>query len=242
MIIQQSKFLTAEWRKLILANYPVDPELLLPYLPEGTELDFFEDNCYISLIGFMFLNTKLLGVPVPFHTNFEEVNLRFYVKRKTSEGWKRGVVFIKEIVPKFAIAYTARTIYREPYVTMPMKNEIMSAENNLHVGYYFQHKNFWNKISVNADPTPIAMTEGSIEEYITEHYWGYNRFSGSSTIEYEVEHPRWKVYPVKNYSIQVRYKELYGEKFAAVLQTLPLSVILAEGSEICVRKMNKLAL
>src|SRR4051812_26995609 len=122
---KQDKFLTAEWRKLIIANYPIDPELLLPYLPKGTELDFFEGTCYVSLVGFMFLNTKVLGIPIPFHKNFEEFNLRFYEKRKTADGWKRGVVFIKEIVPKPAIAYTAKLVYREPYVSMPMKNEII---------------------------------------------------------------------------------------------------------------------
>jgi hypothetical protein len=122
---------------------------------------------------------------------------------------------------------------------MPMRNETILLENNLHVGYYFQHKNFWNKISVNAESTSVDISSGSIEEYITEHYWGYNRYSLASTMEYEVEHPRWKIYPVKNYSIQIRYKELYGEQFASVLQSQPLSVILAEGSKICVRRMQK---
>ena len=100
MNTKKSKFLTAEWRKLILANYAIDPEILAPFAPKGTELDFFNGTCYVSLVGFMFLNTKILGLSIPFHKNFEEFNLRFYVKRKTTEGWQRGVVFIKEIVPK----------------------------------------------------------------------------------------------------------------------------------------------
>ena len=85
-------FLKAEWRKLILANYKVEPELLKPYLPYGTELDLWQDSCYLSLVGFMFVNTKIKGVKIPFHVNFEEVNLRFYVKRYDNGEWKRGVV------------------------------------------------------------------------------------------------------------------------------------------------------
>lgn len=236
---KKDKFLTAEWRKLILANYPVDPNLLLPYLPKGTELDFHHNICYVSLVGFMFLNTKVMGVSLPFHKNFEEVNLRFYVRRQTSEGWKRGVVFIKEIVPKFAVAYTAKTVYHEPYCYMPMKHEILSSEK-IQVSYFFQHKNFWNRMSVTASPDPVALIPGSEEEFITEHYWGYNKYTNDITMEYEVEHPSWQMYPVKDFSFHIKSKELYGEKFAEVLQGKPLSVMLAEGSEICVRKGSKI--
>ena len=122
-------FLTAEWRKLAFANYAIDKELLTPYLPVGTELDLWNGTCYVSLIGFLFKNTKLLGFSIPFHANFEEVNLRFYVKYKDGENWKRGVVFIKEIVPKFALSAVANTIYNENYETMPMTHSWSETED-----------------------------------------------------------------------------------------------------------------
>ena len=102
-------FLTAEWRKLAIINYEVNPEILEKYLPNGVELDFWDGKCLISVVGFMFLNTQLLGISVPFHRNFEEVNLRFYVKKWENQQWKRGVVFIKEIVPKKALSIIANT-------------------------------------------------------------------------------------------------------------------------------------
>ncbi|MBT8255930.1 MAG: DUF2071 domain-containing protein, partial [Bacteroidia bacterium] len=108
-------FLKAEWRKLILVNYVVDPKILEPYIPNDTQLDLWQDKCYVSLVGFMFQNTKLLGVKVPGHVNFEEVNLRFYVKRKVGNEWRRGVVFIKELVPKWALSFVANTVYGESY-------------------------------------------------------------------------------------------------------------------------------
>lgn len=74
-------FLKAEWRRLALVNYIIDKHLLVKYLPAGTELDLRNGNCYVSLVGFMFINTRLLGLRIPFHKNFEEVNLRFCVKR-----------------------------------------------------------------------------------------------------------------------------------------------------------------
>jgi hypothetical protein len=41
-------FLTAEWRKLMMVNYVVDPTTLQPYLPAHTEIDFWDGKCYIS--------------------------------------------------------------------------------------------------------------------------------------------------------------------------------------------------
>lgn len=128
-------FLTAEWRKLIMANYEADPKLLEPYLPYGTELDLFQGRCYLSLVGFLFQKVRLMGVPVPFHTVFPEVNLRFYVCFKSREGWRRGVVFIKEIVPRPALTLVARTFYGEPYQTMPMQYRWNNKPELLEVSY-----------------------------------------------------------------------------------------------------------
>lgn len=127
-------FLKAEWRKLAIANYEIDKAILKDYVPYGTELDLWEEKCYISLIGFMFVNTRLLSIKIPYHTNFEEVNLRFYVKRLAGDKWRRGVVFIKEIVPKPTLTFVANTIYNENYETMPMQhswyenNEVRAVE------------------------------------------------------------------------------------------------------------------
>ena len=115
-------FLTAEWRNLVMVNHVVEPSLLRRLVPAGTELDTWNGQTYVSLVGFLFANTRLLGVPVPWHRTFEEVNLRFYVRRAESSGIRRGVTFIRELVPRRAIAWTARLIYNEPYVALSMRH------------------------------------------------------------------------------------------------------------------------
>lgn len=127
-------FLTAEWRHLLMVNYAVEPDLLRGFLPNGIELDQWNGTTYLSVVGFLFLRTKILGVPIPQHTNFEEVNLRFYVKRLAPDGYRRGVVFIKEIVPRPLIALVARKCYNEPYQTMPMRHAIDEQNGNLQSG------------------------------------------------------------------------------------------------------------
>lgn len=133
-------FLTAEWRKLVMANYVVGPEILKPYLPDGTELDFFQNHCYVSLVGFNFVNTRVRGIAIPFHRNFEEVNLRFYVRHLHNNEWKRGVVFIKEIVPRFAITFVVNSIYGEKYETMEMGHVWARDDNSLTVKYLWKKK------------------------------------------------------------------------------------------------------
>ena len=235
-----SNFLTAEWRKLILINYEVNPDVLQPYIPYGTELDLWKDKCYVSLVGFRFINTRIKGIAVPFHRNFEEINLRFYVRYRHEGEWRRGVTFIKEIVPRPALTFFANTIYKEKYTTLPARHIIQSDSDNLEVSYEWKFNRHWDKISVIANNQTSEMEEGSEEEFITEHYWGYTPLSERSTSQYQVTHPRWQVYPVRQYSLNVQFGELYGSEFGALKDELPASVMLAEGSAIAVKPASKI--
>ena len=222
-------FLKAEWRKLVMVNYEVNPELLKAYIPKGTELDFYKKKCYISVVGFMFLNTKLLGMKIPFHVNFEEVNLRFYVKRKG----KRGVVFIKEIVPKPAITLVANTIYKENYQTLPMKHSWREKDNKFKVCYQWKINQKWNAVSVESQSKSEAIQPNTEIEFIAEHYWGYTK-EKNKTSEYEVKHSTWSYYPVINYKINIDFFDTYGCNFHFLEILKPRSVFLLEGSEITV--------
>jgi len=237
-LVTPKVFLTAEWRKLALAQYAVDADILRKYLPPHTELDDWQGRYYVSLVGFMFVDVKLRDFNIPLHTNFEEVNLRFYVKYKDGDEWKRGVVFIKEIVPLPAITFVANTIYKENYQTLPMKHVWIEQNDQLEVDYLWKNKT-WNKFSVTASSKAEEIAIGSEEEFITEHYWGYTKIGNKRTSEYGVEHPRWHVYPIKSYEIEVDFGINYGRDFAFLNHSEPESVMLAEGSEIRVLKGKK---
>lgn len=230
-----STFLTAEWRKLIMAQYTVPPETLLPWLPAGVELDFYKERCYVSLVGFLFDQVRVKGLPIPFHTQFEEINLRFYVKRiEPDGGLKRGVVFIREFVPRAAITLIANVLYEEPYATLPTRHSVEPGQRCLKVRYDFRFRNMWQSIAVEASPESRPITPGSEEEFITEHYWGYTKRKDGSTSAYEVKHPKWKCYPVHRYAIATCFGRTYGSEFGMLDQQQPSSVLLAEGSEVSV--------
>jgi uncharacterized protein YqjF (DUF2071 family) len=224
------KFLTAEWRDLIMANYEVDAAILAGRLTHGTELDLNDGRCFVSLVGFMFLNTRVLGIPIPFHVNFEEVNLRFYVTRELEGETRRGVVFVKEIVPRAAIAFVARTLYGEPYETWTMTNDRTRDD----VKYEWSRGDSVNRLVASLGENLGVPPAGSHGEFIIEHYWGYTRRGEDRTDEYKVEHPKWELRDVRSSEIDVGFGRVYGGEFAVLSETKPCSVLFAVGSELAV--------
>ena len=227
-------FLTAEWRYLAMLNYRIDPDLVAPLVPAETELDLFAGTAFISLVGFRFLSTKVFGIPIPFHRNFEEVNLRFYVRRREGDVVKRGVVFIQEIVPRRAIAAVARLAYNENYRSLPMAHEMEFSGAGLCVGYAWRLGTRWNGLTVRATGDPRPMRDGSAEQFIAEHYWGFCAQPDGGTLEYHVDHPPWRVWDVTGADFAGDAEKLYGAEFAAVLKRQPDSAFLAEGSPVTV--------
>jgi uncharacterized protein len=227
-------FLSAKWEHLIMANYTVNPILLEPFLPKGVELDDFNDKVFVSLVGFLFKNTRLFNIPIPFLGTFEEINLRFYVKRKDGNNYKRGVVFINETVPYKPVAYIANKLYKEHYISIPTKSKINFSASNKTIQYDWRINNAWNKLYVNTSIGSAPMMEGSIEEFIFEHYFGYTRINNEVTQEYKVNHPRWLINQVIDYSIECDFKAMYGTEFEYLKDATPHSVIVAEGSSVTV--------
>jgi uncharacterized protein YqjF (DUF2071 family) len=233
-------FLKAQWKNLALFNYEVDAEILKKYVPAGTEIDIWNNKCYVSLVGFMFRNTKVLGLKVPFHVDFEEVNLRFYVKRFENGEWKRGVVFIKEIVPKKAITFIANTLYQEHYETQKMRHEIIENKNTNTFIYQWKNNKKWHTIQLETKNVLTEIDVDSEAEFITEHYFGYTKINEETTFEYEVTHPRWEQLEVLNYGIDIDFKDIYGRDFEFLQNRKATSVFLAKGSKITVKNKRKL--
>jgi uncharacterized protein YqjF (DUF2071 family) len=234
-----SLFLTAAWKKLLMANYPVDPAVLRPLVPGRTELDLWDGVSYVSLVGFQFRDVRVRKMRIPYHTRFPEVNLRFYIRYKEEGTWKRGVVFLREIVPLPAVTWVANSLFRERYITLPMKYYDRRSAQLLEAGYSWKYRGHWNELTAEAAPSAAALVEGSQEEFITEHFWGYAGHGGR-TLEYQVEHPRWEIYTVDRYRVDCDFGGLYGAAFADLRERAPQSVFLAEGSAIGVYSKKQL--
>jgi uncharacterized protein YqjF (DUF2071 family) len=214
-----------------MLNFVADPTILAPLVPSGTEIDFEKDETFLSVVGFLFLDTRLLGLPIPLHRDFEEVNLRFYVRKKSADTWRRGVVFVRELVPRRAIALVARTFYGENYVAMPMKHQIDHVGPRLKVEYSWRRGRKWESLKMSATGEAQSISAGSHAEFITEHYWGYTSVRAGCS-EYRVEHPRWKIWNADKFALSADVAALYGDQFVESLTAGPRSAFIADGSPI----------
>ncbi len=228
--------LTAAWLDLVMLNYAVSPDALRPFVPAGTELDEFRGTTYASVVGFRFAQTRVFGVRVPFHVTFDEVNLRFYVRRSGPDGWRRGVVFIRELVPRRAIAWAARTWYNEPYRTLPMRHAIARRDDGWPVSarYEWRRTERWEGLSARTDREPVPLVSGSEAAFIAEHYWGYTRQRDGSTIEYRVAHQGWRAAAASEARLDADVRALYGAPFDTLLGAEPRSAFVADGSPVTV--------
>ncbi|MBZ5650574.1 MAG: DUF2071 domain-containing protein [Acidobacteriia bacterium] len=228
-------FLTADWRDLVMLNYEVEPSLLSRYVPAGTTLDSFQGRTYLSLVGFQFCHTKLFGcLPVPFHANFDEVNLRFYVRRKEDGEDRRGVVFIAEVVPRRAIAATARLAYGENYRYCPMRHRIETEGLSKAAEYQWQVGDQWCRLWAQTAGPPTRPQEGSLEQFIAEHYWGYSARRTRGSLEYHVGHVPWRVWVASGAGFEGEASTLYGNELSTVLRRRPDCAFVADGSPVAV--------
>jgi uncharacterized protein YqjF (DUF2071 family) len=238
-----SIFLSAHWEYLAMFNYEVDPIVLAKHLPPYTEVDYFNGKALVSVVGFLFNNTRVMGIRWPGFVKFEEVNLRYYIRHFDGSTWKRGVGFISEIVPSTLVAGIANAFYNEHYSTALLNHKVEIIGNELQVEYNWKIKNTqWNSLQVKAVPELQDIQTGSEEEFIFEHYYGYNKLNVNTTIEYSLEHPHWQVYPVTEYLLSCDIEKLYGKEFVPFIKDKkPVSVFLAKGSDVTIKMPRKIS-
>lgn len=228
----KTHFLLAEWNNLILANYAVPKALLLPYVPANTSLDLFGDEAFVSLAGFMFLNTRMMGLSVPRYTGFEEISLRFYVKHNDHGTWKRGVSFIRQVVPHYAVSFIANHVFRENYETKKMTHFYTDKGDLFEAGYEWKNKSGWNRLAAMAPKRSVPLAQGSLEEFTSARSWGYTRYRAARTYEYEVERQPWEIHRATEYEVRCDFAALAGKAFAFLNASAPRSVFIIKGAEV----------
>lgn len=247
-------FLSATWRHLLMVNYRVDPALIAHLAPVGTTVDTHEGQAFVSLVGFLFAHTRVRGLAIPFHRDFEELNLRYYIRRDQPGEARRAVAFVKEIVPLRAVAAAARLAYNENYVFAPMSHllELESGpctdvfaklDEDLRgkVSYSWTEAGREHSLAATADGPLRPLAPGSHEEFIAEHYWGYAAQRDGGTVEYQVEHPPWRVRDVREVRVDVDFAAVYGPEWVECLSAPPVSAFCAEGSEVSVYEGERIA-
>ena len=225
--------LAAEWRDLVMLSFEIDPRVLAPHVPAGTELDRWHGAAFVSVVGFQFTHARLFGVRIPLYGNFEEVNLRFYVRRRVVDGWHRGVVFLRELVPKRAVAWVA-SAFGENFRQAPMTRQIdrdRPGDAPRRIEYQWRLAGRAQRLALEtAAGTPTLPESGSLDEFIVEHYWAYTALPRGRAREHFVVHPPWHIASATRASLEADVGELYGDRFAPFLSRRPESAFWADGS------------
>jgi uncharacterized protein YqjF (DUF2071 family) len=238
LVSRQRPFLTATWRNLVILNYEIDPEVLVRKVPQGLSLDPWNGKCLISIIGLQFLGIRIRGIPVPFYGSYPEINLRFYVRREVQGQWRRGVVFVRQIVPHRVVALIARRVYHENFVALPVKHWVEPSHGGgcpRQVSYQWRHHGEWGRLAVGRLARMEYPSPGSMEEFVTEHYWGYNSQPDGSTLEYRVDRPQWPIRLAADSTLECDVGRLYGNRLAEGLAGPALSAFWAEGSAVALQ-------
>ncbi|MGH7627157.1 MAG: YqjF family protein [Gemmatimonadaceae bacterium] len=237
-------FLRAEWRYLVMLNYDIDAGLLQPLVPSGTSLDLWQGRALVSVVGFRFLRTQVAGIAVPLHGRFDEVNLRFYVRRELPDGEvRRGVVFVRELVARPAIALVARWRYNEPYRVMRMRSVAPAGRTDApgRLIYEARLDGGWHGVAATATGAATVPAADSEPAFIANHYWGYTRQRDGGTVEYAVHHPAWRTWSAAEPRLSTGMRKMYGDPFNRALAAEPVSAFIADGSVVTVSRPRRLA-
>jgi uncharacterized protein len=223
--------ITCEWRDLLMTTWAVDPALLQPYVPARTTLDLWQGEALLSIVGVRFLNLHLAGIAVPFHRQFEQINFRFYVRRRIADIERLGVVSLKQIVPSASMSLVATLLYNESYLTAPTRHEITSGEQGWDV-YEWMVAGRWNRVSATRNGERYTPSCDSLEGFIQNRQWSYTRQADGSTVEFEAEHPSWEIYDTEEMMLDCDVEPLIGGQFIPVLSADPISTFVAAGSPV----------
>lgn len=222
--------LTAEWTNLLVATFETDKNLLQKFLPAKTELSDWNGKHFMSIVGFMFSKPRLLNITSPFYRKFEEVNLRFYVRRKEKNKWKNGVVFIKEIAPSPLVGLVAKWLYHESFISLPMKHNLNITDAERNIEYRWKIGHSWNYIKIQASLSH-SLSPHTIEAFIADRHWAYTKAGDHRTFEFEIEHSPWNIFPSHSFEMNLDAAKIYGSEFAEYFHQKPLTVFLMDGSQ-----------
>lgn len=224
--------ISSEFRKVALLNYIVPPEVVEKYLPKYTKPDFYNGNCFISLVGFQVKKLKVSDVKVPLIKDFDEIDLQIYVKRFDGARWVKGVVIISRIFDQPGAATLTNTLFKTNYTSMPTTSEVNETEEGLEVKYSWQLNGKEQSFSVKSNNLAAPYDKDTEAAFILDRSLGFIKAGEEETFQYTINHASWHLYTVEEYAVDVDFSRQFDPVLNILNTMVPQSVILTEGSTV----------
>ena len=239
----QKVLMTARFSEVVAVNFQIDPKVLAPRIPKGLELDFYKGETYVSLVAMMLRDVRVWGIPIHIATGFEELNMRFYVRRKDGDGYQRGACFIKDYVSSGAAAWILGSLFKADFHKIKMKHDNTGfaddGESVPSVDYRWKVGDHWNRLRIKARSKVQKTGSDTKVGFILNHNNEYSSRKGK-TLEYRATHPTWTVWDAAQANFTCDVKTLFGQEFEKPLSKRPASVFVASGSDFTIYKPTTL--
>ena len=234
----------AEWREIVVINFEIDPKLLRNFIPPKTELDFFNETSFVTLMARACKNVKPYGWPIVFAKSIDQILLRFYVKRKVGDTWRRGVCLIRDYLPKRKASFFLNWMFKHSFTQVPIKRTSSNFESGLPtqlptVEYQWTTGDYVNHIKVNARSQMRQQEQETKESFVLDHHYGYTVKEGK-TYEYYVEYSPWAMWDAQSGSFDCDTENVFGRPFVRALKQRPASVFLARGSDVIIYRPTEI--
>jgi uncharacterized protein YqjF (DUF2071 family) len=180
-----------EWRHVLFANWPVDPELLVDHVPAALSLDTYDGDAWLSVVPFKNVDVRPTWLPAGWGYPLPELNLRTYVTHNGHDG----VYFFSLDAQGIVSVIGARLFHHLPYYyarcsVTDENGDIRFQSRRLHPGARPVH------FDGTYSPTgsELEVPAGSLEAFLTARYRYYTEAPDGSVRYSTVDHTSWPLY------------------------------------------------
>lgn len=184
--VVRRSFTLQSWRDVVFLHWRVDPDVVAPLLPPGTEPDLVDGTTWIGVVGLRMTDLRVGPVPYP---SFLELNIRLY---SCGTSGQRAVVFraMEASEPVFAAA--SRSSTRLPYTWAAMR----FTHAGRRIGFATRRRlprpsgtGLRFEVEYDAAPHEPSATEAAL----TARWSLHQRWYGP-TLRWPVTHPAWPLH------------------------------------------------
>lgn len=236
--------ISASWHNVAILSWPIDEDILAPYLPNGFLLDRWQGEVYVSLVCLTMENLRVLRLPA-LPRRFSEVNVRFYVRFAHQAEERLGVVFLRQLVSNSLVAFAGRHLFREPMLNTAVSHQFETtdpcdgnAQRRLHYRWLNGGRGEGLWLAHGGDS--YFAEPGSLDEFLTARHWGFNSQSGSRVLAYRISRDPWSLVPVIQHELKCDVGTLCGPQIADAVAGPAASALLATGSDTRIHWPTKL--